>query len=250
MQSNIENTETIIGDSHDKINITSFELLKSLGSGYFGKVFLVEKKDDKQLYALKAISKLDVIKKEFFQGLINEKLILQKVKNPFVVSLEYCFKDKSHVFFAMKFKQGGELYYHLKKNKRFNEATAKFYACQILMGLVYLHENNIMYRDLKPENILLDEFGNAALADFGISKVLEPSQSTKTFIGTPEYVAPEIIKQKGHGKAVDIWSFGTILYEMVYGIPPFQNNSQDTMMKWILQLNPSFPTIVKISPQL
>lgn len=78
-----------------------------------------------------------------------------------------------------------------------------------------------MYRDLKPENILLDENGNAALADFGISKVLEKDQKTRTFIGTPEYVAPEIIRQKGHGKAVDIWAFGTILYEMVYGIPPF-----------------------------
>ena len=80
-----------------------------------------------------------------------------------------------------------------------------------------------MYRDLKPENILLDEKGNAALADFGISKVLTNDEKTKTFIGTPEYVAPEIIKQKGHGKAVDIWSYGTILYEMIYGIPPFQN---------------------------
>lgn len=174
--------------------MNSFELLKTLGSGYFGKVFLVEKKDDKQLFALKVISKLDVIKKEFFQGLINEKQILQKVKNPFVVNLEYCFKDKSHVFFAMKFMQGGELYHHLKKYKRFKESVAKFYAAQILSGLVYLHQNNIMYRDLKPENILLDEKGNAALADFGISKELSPNQKTKTFIGTPEYVAPEIIK--------------------------------------------------------
>lgn len=98
---------------------------------------------------------------------------MEKVNNPFVVNLEYCFANPSYVFFAMKFKQGGELYYHLRKNTRFPEDTARFYASQIISGLAYLHSLNIMYRDMKPENILLDEKGNACLADFGISKVLD-----------------------------------------------------------------------------
>lgn len=118
---------------------------------------------------------------------------MQKVNNPFVVNLEFCFANNTYVFFAMKFKQGGELYYHLRKTTRFNEKVAKFYAAQIISGLAYLHKQNIMYRDMNPENILLDEIGNCCLADFGISKVLEEGQSTKSFVGTPEYVAPEII---------------------------------------------------------
>lgn len=144
-----------------------------MGKGYFGKVFLVEKKDTKQLYALKVISKLDVIKRNFFESLTYEKKILEKVNNPFIVNLEFCFTNPSFIFFAMKFKQGGELYYHLRKKQRFTEKEAKFYACQILSGLAYLHSCKIMYRDLKPENILLDENGNACLADFGISKIMD-----------------------------------------------------------------------------
>ena len=107
-----------------------------------------------------------------------------------------------------------------------------------------------MYRDMKPENILLDDSGNACLADFGISKVLDKNQSTKSFVGTPEYVAPEIILQKGHNKAVDIWCFGILLYEMVYGLPPFFNKNHNVMLNWIVKLDPTFPKMIKISDDL
>jgi serum/glucocorticoid-regulated kinase 2 len=107
-----------------------------------------------------------------------------------------------------------------------------------------------MYRDLKPENVLLDENGNACLADFGISKILDQKQSTKSFVGTPEYVAPEIILQKGHNKSVDIWCFGILLYEMAFGIPPFYNKNQNMMLNWIVKLEPTFPKSIKISDEL
>lgn len=170
--------------------------------------------------------------------------------NPFVVNLEYCFTNPSMIFFAMKFKQGGELYHHLRAQTRFPESTVKFYACQIICGLIYLHGKGILYRDMKPENILLDENGNAALADFGVSKYIEQDQMTFSYVGTPEYVAPEIIYQKGHGKAVDVWCLGVLLYEMIYGLPPFYNKEQQMMLNQVLKLQPYFPSIIKISNEL
>jgi serum/glucocorticoid-regulated kinase 2 len=250
LENNIKNTQTILSRDGNDVNENDFEIISTLGKGYFGKVFLVEKKIDKKLFALKVISKLEIVKKNFFDNLKNEKNIMEKIKNPFVVNLEYCFATPAYVFFVMKFKQGGELYYHLRKQTRFSESIAKFYACQILSGLIYLHDLNIMYRDMKAENILLDKEGNAALADFGISKILDIKESTKSFVGTPEYVAPEIILQTGHNKAVDIWCFGILLYEMVYGLPPFYNKNQNIMLNWILKLEPTFPKMIIISDDL
>ena len=250
LENSINNTEVIISQDNAKITENSFEILKTIGKGYFGRVFLVEKKDTQQLYALKVISKLDIIKRNFFENLKNEKKIMESIKNPFVVNLDYCFSSPSYVFFAMKFKQGGELYHHLRKMLRFPEKTAKFYACQILSGLVYLHSMDVVHRDLKPENILIDEKGNACLADFGISKVLDPNTTTKSFVGTPEYVAPEVVLQKGHNKSVDVWCYGILLYEMVYGLPPFYNKNKNTMLNWIVKAEPTFPKMVEISDQL
>jgi serum/glucocorticoid-regulated kinase 2 len=250
LEDNINNTEIIVSGDGSRVNENSFEILKTLGKGYFGRVFLVEKKESKELYALKVISKLDIIKRNFFENLKSEKNIMQTIRNPFVVNYDYCFASPSYVFFAMKFKQGGELYFHLRKMTRFSESMTKFYACQILQGLAYLHSKNIVYRDMKPENILLDERGNACLADFGISKILDPKETTKSFVGTPEYVAPEIVLQKGHNKTVDIWCFGVLLYEMVFGIPPFYNKNQNVMLNWVVKLEPTFPKMIKISDEL
>lgn len=244
------NTEVIVSSDGTKINEDSFEILKMLGKGKFGKVFLSEKKDNQQLFAIKVISKLEIIKRNFFENLKNEKKIMEQIKNPFLVNMEYCFSSASYVFFAMKFKQGGELYYHLRKRARFNESTAKFYACQILAGLSYLHSFNIMYRDLKPENVLLDEKGNACLADFGISKILNPRETTKSFVGTPEYIAPEMVLQKEYNRSVDVWCFGILLYEMVYGLPPFYNKNQNIMLNWVIKLDPSFPKVISVSNNL
>lgn len=240
----------LISTDGSKVNENSFEILKMLGKGFFGRVLLVEKKDNHQLYALKVISKMDIIKRNFFDNLKSEKKIMEQIKYPFVLNLDYCFSSPSFVFFAMKFQQGGELYHHLRKLLRFSEPVARFYACQILCGLIYLHSHNIAYRDMKPENILLDENGNCCLADFGISKIMEPASTTKSFIGTPEYVAPEVVLQKGHNKTVDIWCFGILLYEMVVGLPPFYSKNQNTMLNWIVHAEPVFPKLVPVSDEL
>lgn len=246
----VENTETLISASGEKVNEDSFEMLKTLGKGYYGRVFLCEKKDTKQLYAVKVMSKLDIIKRNFFANLKNEKMILEKVDNPFVVKLEFCFASPSYIFFVMDFKQGGELYHHLKKRNRFSEKMTRFYAAQILLGLEYLHSLDIMYRDMKPENILIDKDGNASLADYGISKIIKEGEKTKSFVGTPDYVSPEIILQKGHNKMVDVWCYGVLLYEMIYGLPPFFNKVQSVMLNNIVKINPTFPKMIKVSDEL
>ena len=245
LQRRIAQTEVIFSNNNDVVNENSFEILKMLGRGSYGKVFLVEKKDTHELFALKVINKIDVINKNSFENLKNEKLIMQKIKHALVVNLEYCFASPSHVFFAMEFKEGGELYRHLRKLGVFSEESARFYACQILMALCYLHDNNIMYRDMKPENILLDRNGNACLVDFGISKIINPKTSTHSYVGTPDYVAPEILTQKGHNKAVDIWCFGILLYEMVSGHVPFYNKSQSVMLRSIINSEVQFTSNYK-----
>ena len=233
-----------------KIDEKDFEFLKILGKGHFAKVFLAEKTDTKKLYAVKVINKMDIIKRNFFENLKSEKSIMQTIRSPFLVNLEYCFSSPSRVYFAMDFKQGGELYHHLRKQTRFSEEIVKFYACQILTGLVHLHSMNMIYRDMKPENILLDEKGNACISDFGISKIIDPRETTKSFVGTPEYLAPELILQKGYNKAVDIWGFGILLYEMLYGLPPFYNKNQNVMLNWVVKVDPSFPKEIKTSPEI
>ena len=248
LENNIRNTEIILSKHGDIVHEGSFNILKVLGKGHFGTVFLVQKRNNNKLYALKVISKLDIIKQKFFTQLKSEREILNKIDHPFVVNMEYCFASPTYIFFAMEFKQGGEIYYHMRKKQKFSEKTTKFYAAQIISGLSYLHSQNIMYRDLKPENILLDKDGNACLADFGISKIMDINEKTKTYVGTPEYVAPEIILHKGHDKKVDIWCFGILIYEMVFGMPPFYNDNTSIMMNWIVKMEPVFGESVKVSP--
>ena len=249
LEINIKNTEIIMTYKNEKVNENSFEILSQIGKGFYGKVFLVSKKDTKKLYALKVISKLQTIKNKFFKQLQNEKKILEKIDNPFVVKREYCFASPSYVFFAMEFKQGGNLYHHIKK-KKFNESTTKFYAAQILYALAYLHSNNIIYRDVKPENILLDKKGNSCIADFGISKIMNINSKTTTFVGTPQYVAPEIIMGRAHGKAVDIWSYGILLYEMIFGYTPFYHKNENIIMNRIVKKNFVFDKEIEITDEL
>jgi serum/glucocorticoid-regulated kinase 2 len=183
-------TETVFNKNlgASKITLDDFEILKVLGRGAFGKVMLVEKKDTKQLYALKSMHKEDIIDKDQIEHTKTERYVLEKSRCPFVVGLEFAFQTPDKVFFGMNFMRGGELFQHLKVCKRFDEERAKFYVAEIILALDHLHALNVIYRDLKPENILLDDEGHICLTDFGMSKIVKQGDLTYSFVGTPEYL--------------------------------------------------------------
>mmetsp|Transcript_4051 Transcript_4051/g.3444 ORF Transcript_4051/g.3444 Transcript_4051/m.3444 type:complete len:151 (+) Transcript_4051:466-918(+) len=148
------------------------------------------------------------------------------------------------MFLVMKFMKGGELFNHLRSVKRFDESRAKFYAAQILLALEFLHNIGVVYRDLKPENVLMDEEGNLVLVDFGMSKELQKDEKSNSFVGTPDYLAPEMVIGKGHSFEVDYWALGILIFEMLVGIPPFYRKDQNTQKIFadIREKNIPFPT--------
>lgn len=145
------------------------------------------------------------------------------------MTLRFAFQSKEKLYFVLDYFQGGELFFHLKAKRRFSEDVARIYVGEIALALGHLHSLGVVYRDLKPENILLDDHGHVCLTDFGLSKDIAPDDQAHTFCGTPEYLAPEIVTGVGHGKAVDWWSLGILLYELTVGIPPFYSQNVNEM---------------------
>merc|ERR1719204_731277 len=218
-----------------KLTINDFTFLKVVGKGSFGKGMQVRKNDDGKIYALKVLKKKELVKRKQVVHTQTERRVLAGVDNPFIVSLRFSFQSDAKLYMVLDFFNGGELFFHLKKDGRFPEQRARFYGGEICLALECLHLTGTIYRDLKPENILLDADGHIKITDFGLSKdSLKGDQLTHTFCGTPEYLAPEVLQQQGHGKAVDWWSFGTLLYEMMTGLPPFYNMNLNIMYEKIL----------------
>ncbi|KAF5333342.1 hypothetical protein D9611_002197 [Ephemerocybe angulata] len=211
-----------------------FEFLKLIGRGTFGKVFQVRKKDTKRIYAMKVLSKKEIVAKKEVAHTIGERKILQySLSCPFLVGLKFSFQTDQDLYLVTDFKSGGELFWHLQRETRFTEERAKFYIAELILALEHLHKHNIVYRDLKPENILLDATGHVALCDFGLSKAdLRPDELTTTFCGTTEYLAPEILlDEQGYSKIVDFWSLGVLLFEMCCGWSPFYAEDTQQMYK-------------------
>ncbi|ELP88110.1 protein kinase, putative [Entamoeba invadens IP1] len=233
--------EEIVNKGPKKVTQDDFELLQVIGRGSFGKVMLVRKKDDRKIYAMKVLRKDVVKKRNQVDHTKSEKEVLTKIHHPFIVQLHYAFQTKEKLYMIMDFANGGELFHHLKNEQRFDEPRAKFYAAEIGLVLHYIHSQGIIYRDLKPENILLDSTGHVVITDFGLSKELGQGKETKTFCGTPDYLAPEILKGVGHGVGVDWWSLGILIYEMLVGIPPFYDEDVSIMYQKILKSQPQFP---------
>lgn len=167
--------------------------------------------------------------------------ILKLANHPFMVKMHYIFQTKDRIFFIMEFIKGGELYQRLVKVRRFTEEEAKFYAATLIIAIGFLHEKKIIYRDLKPENVLINADGYLKLADFGLAKDMTDKTFASTFCGTPEYFAPELLKEAGHNHAVDWWAIGVLIYEMIIGFPPFYNKSQKKMFNLICNYPPKFP---------
>lgn len=229
------------------VSLEDFKILKVLGRGTFGKVYLVEFKCTKEIFAMKALKKDKLIDQNQIENTFIEKKILQTLNHPFLVKMVFCFQTEERLFFVINFCRGGELFQHLRKCRVFNEEKVKFYAAIIGMGLGYLHSKDIIYRDIKPENILMDSNGYLRLTDFGMAKMLRADQKANSFCGTPEYIAPEIIQGNSYNYTADWWSYGILIYEMLHGIPPYYSKNVNKMYDLILNGTLSFSKNIYIS---
>merc|ERR1712241_441635 len=224
------------------VGLEHFDMLKVIGRGSFGKVMQVQMKSDKKIYALKILKKKAIIQRNQLEHTMAERKILEALKHPFLMTLRYAFQTETKLYFVLDYFTGGELFFHLKKKRRFSEPEAKIMVAEVGMALGYLHSLDVIYRDLKPENILLDDSGHICLTDFGLSKDLGPdNEDAHTFCGTPEYLAPEIVMNLGHGKAVDWWALGILLYELTVGIPPFYSQNVNELYRKIQEAPLLFP---------
>lgn len=229
-----------------KVSAEDFEILAVIGRGSFGKVVQVKKKDTGKIYAMKVLDKKSILDKQEVEHTRSEQNILQKLCHPFLVNLNFSFQTSDKLYFIMDYINGGELFFHLQNEKKFTEDRVKFYGAEILCGLEYLHASGVVYRDLKPENLLLTSDGHICMTDFGISKegLHTDNDRTATFCGTPEYLAPEVLEGKGYGKAVDWWSFGTLIFEMLTGLPPFYSEDVQQMYAKIMSAKLQIPSTV------
>ncbi|KAJ3991585.1 kinase-like domain-containing protein [Lentinula boryana] len=221
---------------NETLTIEAFDLLKVIGKGSFGKVMQVRKKDTQRIYALKTIRKAHIAQRPGeITHILAERTVLALVNCPFIVPLKFSFQNPDKLYLVMSFVNGGELFYHLQREGKFDQDRSRFYAAELLIALEHLHGFNVVYRDLKPENILLDYTGHIALCDFGLCKLnMSETEKTNTFCGTPEYIAPELLESQGYTKTVDWWTLGVLLYEMMTGLPPFYDENVNTMYQRIL----------------
>ncbi|KAJ5907736.1 cAMP-dependent protein kinase type 2 [Penicillium taxi] len=202
-----------------KYSQEDFLLQRTLGTGSFGRVHLVQSKHNHRFYAMKVLKKAQVVKMKQIEHTNDERRMLNRVRHPFLVTLWGTWQDSRNLYMVMDFVEGGELFSLLRKSQRFPNPVAKFYAAEVTLALEYLHQHQIIYRDLKPENLLLDRHGHLKITDFGFAK--EVPDITWTLCGTPDYLAPEVVSSKGYNKSVDWWSLGILIFEMLCGFTPF-----------------------------
>ena len=214
-----------------KISYEDFIGITQLGKGSFGEVYLVSKQETDTFYAMKVLRKDKILTHNLIRYALTERNVLSYIRHPFIVSLNYAFQTSDKLFLILDYCPGGDLSSHLLQEKRFSEERARIYICEILLALEELHKRDIIFRDLKPDNIVLDKEGHALLTDFGLSKEGVYDNSTaKSFCGSVAYLAPEMIKRNGHGKAVDWYLLGVVFYEMVVGKPPYFSMDKNELM--------------------
>lgn len=232
-----------------EMSMMSFKLLSVLGRGHFGKVILAQYKPTGEYFAIKALKKGDIIVRDEVDSLLSEKRIFEvanAIRHPFLVNLFACFQTDAHVCFVMEYAAGGDLMMHIHADV-FSEPRAVFYAACVVLGLQYLHENNIIYRDLKLDNLLLDTEGYVKIADFGLCKEgMGWGDRTGTFCGTPEFLAPEVLTETSYTRAVDWWGLGVLIFEMLVGESPFPGDDEGEVFDSIVNDEVRYPRTLSL----
>ncbi|KHC41691.1 cAMP-dependent protein kinase type 3 [Candida albicans P76067] len=222
-----------------KYTLNDFQILRTLGTGSFGRVHLTRSIHNGRFYAMKVLKKQRVVQMKQIEHTNDERRMLKLAQHPFIIRMWGTFQDCHNLFMIMDYIEGGELFSLLRKSQRFPTPVAKFYAAEVFLAIEYLHSLDIIYRDLKPENILLDKNGHIKLTDFGFAK--EVQDVTYTLCGTPDYIAPEVVATKPYNKSVDWWSFGILIFEMLTGYTPFYDPTPMKTYENILNGSITYP---------
>jgi serine/threonine protein kinase len=227
---------------HFPLSLADFNVGVTLGTGSFGRVKFSTHKVKGSHWAIKMLKKSEVIRLQQVEHMVSEKTILAALSHPFIVTLAGTFQDPRYLYMVLEYVVGGEFFTHLRNAQRLENNNAKFYAAQVSLIFEYLHSQDFIYRDLKPENLLLDKMGYIKITDFGFAKRV--AFKTYTLCGTPEYIAPEVLLNKGHGKGVDWWTLGILMYEMLVGQPPFVDDDPMGIYQQILAGKVNFPRFI------
>ena len=220
--------------------IGMFDVISLLGQGFYGKVTLCEKKDSKEIVAVKSVKKEKLLEANKVCTILNEKMILASIHNPFIIKLKYAFQSNKYYYMALEYAPGGDLFHKMKTGK-LPLSDIKLYIAELSIAIHELHKNHIIYRDMKPENVMIGKDGHLKLTDFGLSTFCEPNQTKKTFCGTTEYIAPEVILNEGYGGRIDWWGLGILAFELLYGSTPFTAMNSQCIYQSILKKDPTFP---------
>ena len=225
---------------NNDINRNNFKFLYVIGKGGFGRVWKIQSKRTKQIFALKEMSKLKIIDKKSEKSINSEREFLSKLNHPFIVNMHYAFQDRENLYLVMDMLSGGDLRYHVSRYRKFSEEQTRFFIANMVYALQYIHEHNVIHRDIKPENLVLDEKGYVRITDFGIAKENMPDNSSETS-GTPGYMAPEVMKAKNHSFPVDFFAIGVIGYEFMLGRRPYYGKNRKEIKDQML----STPAVIK-----
>uniref|UniRef100_A0A672PXS0 protein kinase C n=1 Tax=Sinocyclocheilus grahami TaxID=75366 RepID=A0A672PXS0_SINGR len=245
------------GKSVSSLGLKDFDLLRVIGRGSYAKVLLVRLKKTDRIYAMKVVKKELVNDDEDIDWVQTEKHVFEQASNhPFLVGLHSCFQTLSRLFFVIEYVNGGDLMFHMQRQRKLPEEHARFYSAEISLALNYLHERGIIYRDLKLDNVLLESEGHIKLTDYGMCKEgLRPGDTTSTFCGTPNYIAPEILRGEDYGFSVDWWALGVLMFEMMAGRSPFDivgssdnpdQNTEDYLFQVILEKQIRIPRSLSV----
>lgn len=225
---------------NSNLNMDNFKINAVIGRGFYGKVMLVTKLDTSDVLALKTIHKMTLARSNKMQIAINERAVLQQLKHPFIVDFKFAFQTSTKFYIGLEYVPGGDLRHLLKIKKTLPLHDVKIYVAEMALALDYMHSLGILYRDLKPENVLIGIDGHVKITDFGLSKNLH-NERTKTFCGTYEYLAAEMISGNAYSFQIDWWALGIITYELLFGKTPFADENKGKLCARILTADPVYP---------